>query len=96
VSVLAAGCRVGVEHDCAPRVGVYGQRLRRSPGHGGCAAASVDNDASAFDFDRAHGDVALRRQSASCPVQVHAVIVDVHRDGEDLTFADDLGRDRSY
>ena len=96
MSVFAAGCRVGVEHDGAPGVGVYGQGLRGRPGNRGSAAASVDyRVSSGFEFDRAHGDVGLRSESCVRPVEVGAVIVHVHRDREHLTFADDLGRDRS-
>ena len=97
MSVLAAGCRVGVEHDGAPGIGVYGESLRGSPSNRGSSAASVDyRVSSGFKFDRAHGDVGLGSKSCVRPVEVRAVIVHVHGDRENLTFADDLGRDRSY
>ena len=94
MSVLAAGCRVGVEHDGSPGIGVYGESLRGRPGNRGSAAASVDYRRGASgNGDRAHGDLADGRKV--CPVKVRPVIVHVHGDGEHLTFADDLGRDRS-
>ena len=93
MSVLAAGCWVGVNDDGAPRVGVHGQRLRRSPGHGGRAAASENYRTRSGDRDRADGDFADGRKVR--PVEVGAVIVHVHRNGEHLTFADDLGRNGS-
>ena len=93
MSVLAAGCRVGVEHDGAPRVSVYGQGLRGSPGNRGSAAGSTDYRSRARNRDRSHGDLADGRKAA--PVEVRAVIVHVHGDQEHLTFADDLGRDGS-
>ena len=93
MSVLAAGCRVGVEDDGSPSIGGKCQRLHRSPRHRGRAAASVDYRASALHGDRAHGEIALRSESCVRPVEVGAVIVHVHGHGEDFTFAADLGGD---
>ena len=69
MSVLAAGCRVGVKHDGSPGIGVYGESLRGSPRHRGSAAASVDYCRGASgNGDRSHGDLAHGRKA--CPVEV--------------------------